>query len=272
MSLYKYVTPDRIDILRDMQIRFTPPGLCNDPFEMLVVIEQMSNESVMRAFFEETRDSYLASLDELDEEMQGAFRRMAEEFAFLAENIRPFLKEAFFNTSYDYAGMLSLTEKYDNLLMWAHYAFYHQGFVIEFDEKLLSEYFVRRSLPWDEFKGLHKVQYSLERPYRKNSDALSFSDLYLVKSKEWEYEQEWRMVKLLREANRELHLPQEDVHLFSLPFECITAVILGCRMSPTRINEMASLLASNKQYSHIKVLRAILNERRFCLDIVPGEI
>jgi hypothetical protein len=31
------------------------------------------------------------------------------------------------------SGILSLTEKHDNLLMWAHYAGEHTGFVIEFD-------------------------------------------------------------------------------------------------------------------------------------------
>jgi len=34
MTLYKYLHPDRIDLLQNLLIRFTQPGAFNDPFEM----------------------------------------------------------------------------------------------------------------------------------------------------------------------------------------------------------------------------------------------
>ena len=34
MSLYKYVTPDRLDILKNLLIRFTQPTALNDPLEL----------------------------------------------------------------------------------------------------------------------------------------------------------------------------------------------------------------------------------------------
>lgn len=34
MILYKYLTPDRIDVLQNCMVRYTQPGAFNDPFEV----------------------------------------------------------------------------------------------------------------------------------------------------------------------------------------------------------------------------------------------
>ena len=53
MLLYKYVHPDRIDILKNFQLRFSSPAALNDPFEMKPVIASLapSNE-ILRQFHE----------------------------------------------------------------------------------------------------------------------------------------------------------------------------------------------------------------------------
>lgn len=94
------------------------------------------------------------------------------------------------------AGILSLSELSDNILMWSHYAQQHKGICIEFRRDpsgILG--MPDHTLP---------VRYSIKAPtidarsYRttdregKNEIELS---LVLTKAADWAYEREWRVVK-----------------------------------------------------------------------------
>jgi len=39
--LYKFVTPDRADVIENGRIRFTQPGALNDPFEFQVLFQEL---------------------------------------------------------------------------------------------------------------------------------------------------------------------------------------------------------------------------------------
>src|SRR6187431_483413 len=60
MSLYKYVTPERIDILKNELIRFTQAGALNDPWEMRPYIERLMEDDL----FEREIVSKARNLDE----------------------------------------------------------------------------------------------------------------------------------------------------------------------------------------------------------------
>ena len=88
--------------------------------------------------------------------------------------------------------------------------------------------------------SLKKVRYSTTRPEVTMLDpTLSdiellykwIEDIFCVKSKHWEYEQEWRMIVPLRGCQSVIASQQGDIYLFELPKSCITGIILGCRMS-----------------------------------------
>jgi len=42
MKLYKYVKQERIDVVRDRMICFTPPGYLNDPFECRLAFKTLA--------------------------------------------------------------------------------------------------------------------------------------------------------------------------------------------------------------------------------------
>jgi hypothetical protein len=49
-------------------------------------------------------------------------------------------------------------------------------------------------------------------------DAISFFDkMFFTKSQAWDYEQEWRMIKGLKQADKMLQNPTGNVYLFSTP-------------------------------------------------------
>lgn len=77
------------------------------------------------------------------------------------------------------------TEHYDNSLMWAHYANKHTGFCVGYKKEDIQNIST-------EFQ---KVTYSAQPPNIKTKSLL------FTKSKEWEYENEWRATYKLTESD-----------------------------------------------------------------------
>jgi len=249
MKLYKYATPDRLDILQNKTIRFTQPHLFNDPFEI---------------------SDTVASLEDFDAD-QPLVRALLETpvgqtlFEMFDHGLSQGLKQYF---SYQY-GVLSLAGKADNLLMWAHYAKNHRGFVIEFDGE--HPFFNRRKSDADRFRYPWKVAYSANRP-ASSLKKYNAVEALLMKSVDWEYEQEWRMIVPVDEATKKIETDAEEVHLFAVPASCITAVILGCRMLASDKGQITELLAADDEYRHVIVRQADLDDKAFRLNLTESPL
>jgi hypothetical protein len=168
-------------------------------------------------------------------------------------------------------GILCLTEKMDNLLMWAHYASNHTGFVIALNEK--HSFFDRGS----EIGHLKKVRYSITRPEVTLLDpTLSdmehiyqwINDIFCIKSEHWDYEQEWRMIVALRNCQNVIASQQDDICLFELPKSCITGIILGCRMSTEHKEAILNVLRNDDEYRHVSIRQAEMDEKEFRLRFI----
>jgi hypothetical protein len=87
MRLYKYVIPDRIDVLQNASIRFTPAAAMNDPFEVRPMFEAFDEDEVLRhtissnmheAFQQEVDSSVIATtLDDLFNQLEDVFAQVA---------------------------------------------------------------------------------------------------------------------------------------------------------------------------------------------------
>lgn len=93
-----------------------------------------------------------------------------------------------------------LSEVYDSMLMWSHYARNHTGFCIEYDFKE-SDMF---------YKHLYPVTYIKDRYAVSKADMLSENTEWIYKttcrkSNVWAYEKEWRIVT----ANFNKVMPQK---------------------------------------------------------------
>lgn len=128
-----------------------------------------------------------------------------------------------------------LSERKDSLSMWAYYADNYKGVCLEY------------SLEKDErlYEHCYKVQYA---DTRFNFDRTN-SGIYYHKSREWEHEQEWRIVADIGEEN-------------TLQTNCITAVYLGINISDENKEKIISA-ANNKG---IDVYRCLANEERYMID------
>jgi hypothetical protein len=312
MSLYKYVVPERIDILRHARIRVTQAAALNDPFELKPHFEIFAEDEPMRQIFLadaelsegfETAYSMASEIideigklfpsedakKELDEikrnipppdvlrqQAKEEYPAVVEELVKISKGYTPYLRNALFAKYSEVIGVLSLTEKYDNLLMWAHYANNYKGFVIEFDEK--HEFFNPQRFPAESFGGLRKVEYSDIRPTNRSLMEMTPKDIFLIKSKEWEYEQEWRMLAHLEDSN-DLILKVDGkaildpeglpIYLGPIPPSCITGIIFGSRMTDENKATISNILSSDKRYSHVKKRWSVLDEKTFKLNTIP---
>jgi hypothetical protein len=59
MILYKYLHPDRVDVLARKMVRFTQPGDFNDPFEFRPYIESAAADEAVRDYVEANFDKLL---------------------------------------------------------------------------------------------------------------------------------------------------------------------------------------------------------------------
>jgi hypothetical protein len=89
-------------------------------------------------------------------------------------------------------GVLSLSEESLNSLMWAHYADSHRGFCLGFEcheTNVLGQYSNKVEYV-EQIKLPEIVAFSME----KDQDDILLTIAH-TKSKEWEYEKEWRVLK-----------------------------------------------------------------------------
>jgi len=263
-KLYKYVPPERIDILRNGHIRFTQPSSLNDPFEMQPVFEVLFHEEKVQEILEPpfeyieeslrekykelpadqkskfTEDQMVALVRSNPELLNNALRRVEPFMRSFLTTFAPEAKRLISEEFDKHIGMLSLTENPENLLMWSHYAAAHKGFLIEFDAT--HEYFNRRRSDKDEFYYLRKVRYIDRTPSGRSLHDLSGEDLMVTKMKIWDYEREWRMLLPLNDADKVIETASENVYLYSIPAVAITGVILGAKASSGLKSEIEQTL------------------------------
>ena len=93
--------------------------------------------------------------------------------------------------------LCSFSEKNDSMLMWAHYANYHQGFCIEYDLSDIEISDFRRRFLYPTIysdKMFDATEHMLKGPDNESFNNLHLSLAALIKAKDWEYEKEWRLV------------------------------------------------------------------------------
>jgi hypothetical protein len=264
--------------LTHCRIRYTQPGAFNDPFEVKPYITNIAdNETAERVVDQILPDEIKKAYEQLPAEVRSVIpyevmqkialqRRelLRGQFGAIISQFTPMLRRVMEEKFNELLGILSLTEKPDNLLMWSHYAASHEGFVIGFDST--HEYFNQRESEKKEFRHLRKVEYRSMRPSMPLA-ALDGIDIFLVKSVDWEYEQEWRIIFPLENAVEVIPTESLPVCLFAFPPEAVIEVIFGSRMHETNKSAIRNILRSSKKFSQVEIFNALPHEWEFGLKL-----
>lgn len=204
--------------------------------------------------------------------------------------VDPFIKKNSYDKSYDYLleriKIACLTTHNDNTLMWSHYADKHQGICIEYDiNKILNEHndkILIKKISYNKkvirFDIIKNTQNTIMLSNTKNIDNFLISpnfisnalidnnpldhitELFMVKSKEWEYEDEYRIL-FYDEENK-----NPNGTLINLP---IKSICFGVQTSKEDKELVYSLVKSineknrkknTKKYKRIKLYEAHLDD------------
>lgn len=278
-SLFKYLGPDRVDLLQNLEIAFTPPGNFNDPFEMSPRISGLEDCIMIEKFTEQ--------------HFRVEYRRFCQnplnptvDFALFKNfllNGKPFEKEELrdqvskfqsgmgkaYEKLFDlHLGVLCLSEMENEPLMWSHYTDCHKGFVVEFDTA--HPFFNRLITPTADFGKLLQIIYSPKRPELAYPVTTKDTQIFLTKSHHWAYEREWRLIQLLEKSDRKLQKGAQTIHLYKIPPKAIRRIVMGCKMEEPIREKIVSALRSNPDSVHIVLEEAVKDTDAFALRYLPA--
>ena len=282
MSLYKYLPPERLDVLARGMIRFTQPAALNDPFEFRPLFDSLFSDewvldqirgkkidvaSVFREAYEEQPAAIkekvsfdqvfaLAKVTLQTAEGQAVALGLMNNLLETLQGMTPHLRASIWKELGSRVGILSLAERPDSPTMWAHYADSHRGYVIEFDEA--HSFFNRKRSDNDEFFHVRRVAYDVPPAGRALAD-LDGTDFFLRKSSEWREEREWRMLVPLKTAVMKIGQAEEAIHLFAVPPACVSSVILGARARTDFAAEVQKVVEA-PHHGHVVLRRAELDD------------
>ncbi|WP_260563522.1 DUF2971 domain-containing protein [Alteromonas sp. KS69] len=275
--LYKYLDPERIDVLSSSHIRFTQPADFNDPFEFRPVISSAISKDEMDAAIERELEKMVQEKIQnipavirsqiTPSQLESITRQLYKDhWPYLKEQFKKMGSEAsriFIDKANTLIGVLSLTESNNNILMWSHYARSHKGFCVGFDTN--SDFFNRKRSDVDEFYHLREVKYDKARP-NKLISQLNAVNMFLTKSIDWEYEKEWRMCSVLEDCDKTIDSKPYPIHLFKFPESAVKEVILGACMENSVKDNLLSLVRD--KYAHISVKQAKVSSEEFSIGFV----
>ena len=180
-TVYKYMHSRRGIFFNDFRLKYSLRHELNDPFEILPSNEAFAENFLKVGYFKygKTKEDILKNMDSPD---SSYIPSKHKDYAF------------------DRYGIISFSETYDNLLMWAHYADEHKGMIIGFRSDC-TELNTKYNKTWDSKIGkLIRVNYRKYREREFNKHG-SIDETFFIKSDDWLYEKEHRIILDIEDAD-----------------------------------------------------------------------
>lgn len=229
------------DIFEKRQVFLSDATKFNDPFESKPQIIVDKSSLKRKAFLKELTKNHFptANKAEINELMREKLKSLTNKDELIKT----------YNNFVSKIGIYCLSEKNDDLLMWAHYSDAHRGLCLEF------EAFTEGSFFWEAFSVIYQEDYPIVNIMRIEK-ADEFRKALLTKSTHWDYELERRVLKMENEGGP---------GVYNFPPERLTGVIFGALMEDRDKETVKSWI---KAYpSEIAIYQAALNGQKYQLDV-----
>lgn len=283
---YKYMSASTcIKVLDTGKLRWTCPLVFNDPFDMQVElltgfsIEELNVKLVEKwvdlifseekpVFFFQTNASNIILLmwenkdnlnrSDVEKNLLSANSMSVESFEHRWGEVKDQLLQ-----SAKESRVLCLAEKNDNLLMWSHYADSHTGVVagIKCVEEDDSAWLAAQRVEYQEHFPTITVDEFIETSLgisEKKLEEIALRKFVTTKSRDWEYEKEWRVVSHLIDSS----VSYEDWKILSSELE---SIYFGCNISEE--NKMDILNILRQKYPNTKVYQSNKASSRYMLQM-----
>lgn len=284
MRFYKYFTPEASTaVLGNGTLKWSSPRLFNDPFEFPTAMDfSFKGEVIAEALMDElVRLAY--DPDEPKGNPKNQFivlsnmarrnpnKRSAEEFRrFMAPATKESMvrfeqglaeRREFLRRFRDEFAVLCLSEKNDDLLMWAHYAKNHTGCVLQlrclpgYDRPICAAKKVNYVPTYPLIATLDGYVKHLTGQSELDYDIL-FEIFAFTKSLHWKYEAEWRCVSQLRDRGAGFDYDP-------LIPDQLEAIYIGSRATEEYRNTLLAEVQS--RYSETKVYQASVDIQSYTM-------
>lgn len=248
--LYKYYKFNKYTerIFSHNEIYFSSPNDFNDPFDSKPHLTYDGTKQERKHFLcEQYQKRYPdRSKEEILADVKREITAKGKENIVLEEAIekaRDLLRKKL--------GACCFTTIRNDILMWAHYAKQHSGFCLEFNVN--NDFFrpLMRAIgvKYEDFRTELNVLRLDSYPEGKLAETL------LIKAKNWQYEQEWRIVDY-----------DKDERTQNFPEDALSGVILGCRISQEDKKNVFRWCSKRKHPPLLYEARE--KQKEFGLDIV----
>ncbi|HEY4359414.1 MAG TPA: DUF2971 domain-containing protein [Bryobacteraceae bacterium] len=147
-------------------------------------------------------------------------------------------------------GILCLTERDDNHLMWVHYARNHTGFVLGF--KAYAPFFS------DNERELKKVIYKTRPQVLAEADP----GACFYKSQVWKYEEEWRCIRRFKSA---------EARMVSFDPSLVTHIIFGSGMESHHVTALVRV-AAILEMNHVTFMLSKASQQAHVFLNIPQTI
>lgn len=267
MEIYKYISIDDkiIDsIFQSNMIKYSEILKLNDPFDLqpfiLGAYEDKEEDIKWKNNWIEkfiTNDISKNKEKELDDFFQyyhdNSDKSVSLEI-FLKSPMNYIIKDTYKKMNLSRLGLLSLSSKKNDLLMWSHYANSHQGIVIGFNKN--HEYF-KQNKSIKDYEGLLRiVKYQYKKP---KIYLMEDREFLFTKSNHWKYENEYRVIKKLENLIKIC-----DIYVDKFPKDLISSVTFGLKISEEHKLKILDILS--KTNMSIKIFDTKINSEEYKLD------
>jgi hypothetical protein len=241
--LYKFASvsgisrTNAVEILLANRIYFPSPGMFNDPFDSLPNFKIGSGKKGRELLYKRIVTGEFP--DEQDQRHIDRFDEFCKKDPLTDDNEKKVFFEDLTNQLTRKKGVLCLSGRYDDPLLWAHYADCHKGIAWIFKK---NSNFFRKARP---------VQYTEHRPAINLSIANQSAHILgalLTKADCWEHEEEWRLIG-------------SQVGYLGFEPHALAGMILGAKMSKEDRDYFIQHALSRRTNSpQLEISQAILDE------------
>lgn len=149
-------------------------------------------------------------------------------------------------------GIFSLPTSFIHKLLWAHYANSHRGFCVEYElEKLLDNHVYENKYSFPVIYSSTPLELGLTDIPSLSKNNNLIQKLFGCKLKDWEYEEEYRIVT-------------DDFGRYSYDFKAVEAIYFGLKMSDSQKESIMNRLKGRG----IKYYQIIQIGNKYELDVV----
>lgn len=248
------------DPLERLELYFSSPALFNDPFDSKIKYNySLLNDEERNGYIQKLLSKGKQNFDNSSIPLSHQNRvRIIEMMMNDKEKFQAWAEELEIDIINKTIGIISFSQHWKNVLMWSHYAKDHSGYCIGLNEAKVRnigkiEYGGKVNYPRDnKFPSIHPMMDENESFYRK----------FFTKSKDWHYEEEYRIVNFIH--------PDKDIdtssRLLKYNADFIDEVILGIKMKESDRKEIIDLCKK----LGVKVYQAV--EKNFEFEVDRYEI